>query len=326
MTAVTLRPTRSPPSVNDARQAAESIIGMDGIPHVQRVMLFGSVARGDADDFSDIDLMVIVDDLGDYSRRRDLERAVSNRLSADAGRPVDVHVTDPPEWKTRTENVSASFEASLRNDLITLLEQPAMTVPHWEKELRSPMNNSDVAAARHRDMGQHLIHLNQSLLPEMVEVVHGRDPESHYLADRKRRICGCAANVVENAIKTIVALHGVSPAHAHDIGRLVYQIPDSAHHSRINSMLTASGVPVEAMSSWHVRANYSNEMDKQRVDATEQMPHMVQLAHDMAIYADTVFRDIAGESDESRDLALRLDELEKNAAEGVGITVKRQWV
>ncbi len=287
MTAVTLRPTRSPPSVDDARQAAESIIGMDSIPHVQRVMLFGSVARGDADDFSDIDLMVIVDDLGDYSRRRDLERAVSNRLSADAGRPVDVHVTDPPEWKTRTENVSASFEASLRNDLITLLEQPAMTVPHWEKELRGPMNNSDVAAARHRDMGQHLIHLNQSLLPEMVEVVHGGDPESHYLADRKRRICGCAANVVENAIKTIVALHGVSPA--------------------------------------HVRANYSNEVDKQRVDATEQMPHMVQLAHDMAIYADAVFRDIAGGSDESRDLALRLDELEKNAAEGVGITIKRQW-
>lgn len=273
--------------MDDAHQAAESIISMDGIPHVQRVMLFGSVARGDADDFSDIDLMVIVDDLGDYSRRRDLERTVSNRLSANAGRPVDVHVTDPPEWKTRTENVSASFEASLRNDLITLLEQPAMTVPHWEKELRGPMNNSDVAAARHRDMGQHLIHLNQSLLPEMVEVVHGGDPESHYLADRKRRICGCAANVVENAIKTIVALHGVSPA--------------------------------------HVRANYSNEVDKQRVDATEQMPHMVQLAHDMAIYADTVFRDIAGGSDESRDLALRLDELEKNAAEGVGITVKRHW-
>lgn len=51
-----------------------------------RVVLFGSVARGEADEHSDIDLMAVFDDL-DYERRREkgceleemAERAVESR-------------------------------------------------------------------------------------------------------------------------------------------------------------------------------------------------------------------------------------------------------
>ena len=66
----------------------------------------GPVARGD----SDIDLVAVFDDL-DYSQRLSLRLSLG--AAAAAGRPVEVYVTDRPEWARRTRDVSASFEARI---------------------------------------------------------------------------------------------------------------------------------------------------------------------------------------------------------------------
>ena len=72
------------------------------------VLLFGSVARGEDHLHSDIDLMVIYDNL-DYAVRQDLTMELERLARAEVDCPVDVHLTDRPEWKMRTEQVVTSF-------------------------------------------------------------------------------------------------------------------------------------------------------------------------------------------------------------------------
>ena len=94
------------PTLEEAERAAKVVAGEGA----GRVVLFGSVARGDAHRHSDIDLMVIFDNL-DYALREDRTIKLEALAGADAGCPVDVHLTDRPEWKMRTEQVVTSFES-----------------------------------------------------------------------------------------------------------------------------------------------------------------------------------------------------------------------
>ena len=71
----------SAPTVEDARRAASALPGS--------ILLFGSVARGDSRPASDIDLMVVVDDVDDDQQRWrafDLGKVAS----ADCGRRVQI--------------------------------------------------------------------------------------------------------------------------------------------------------------------------------------------------------------------------------------------
>ena len=86
------------PDLDAARRAAGEMIDAG----VGTVLLFGSLARGDACETSDIDLVAIYDDLGDYRDRAKRRCALEAKAEAAAGCPVDVMVTDAPEWQVRT--------------------------------------------------------------------------------------------------------------------------------------------------------------------------------------------------------------------------------
>lgn len=93
MSARTMVPCRA-----DAERAAAALADVG----VSRVVLFGSVARGEATERSDIDLAAIYDDL-DYRTCSVRVQELSSLASAAAGHPVEVFLTDRPEWKVRTE-------------------------------------------------------------------------------------------------------------------------------------------------------------------------------------------------------------------------------
>ena len=77
--------------------AGRALTGADA----REVLAFGSVARGDADPHSDIDLVVILDDL-EYRRRRDAAEALEKLAAGATGQRVDVWLTDAPEWAGQT--------------------------------------------------------------------------------------------------------------------------------------------------------------------------------------------------------------------------------
>ena len=75
-----------------------------------RVILFGSYARGEAGRDSDVDLLIVLDDLGD---RRETEIAIRRALRG-SGAPKDVVVTTPDEIARRGNVVGTILEPALR--------------------------------------------------------------------------------------------------------------------------------------------------------------------------------------------------------------------
>ena len=59
----------------------------------ERVILFGSYARGVANEDSDVDLLVIID----HDKPRNVDQAIAMRLKADAPFPMDMLVKRPAE-------------------------------------------------------------------------------------------------------------------------------------------------------------------------------------------------------------------------------------
>ena len=80
------------PTIDDAHRAAAALRDMGA----RQVLVFGSVATATAHPDSDIDLVAVFDDLGDYSTRPDLHQAAVRATSAATGHPCEVLITDRP--------------------------------------------------------------------------------------------------------------------------------------------------------------------------------------------------------------------------------------
>ena len=109
-------------------------------------MVFGSVARGDAVPYSDIDLVAILDDV-DYKRRWQTQLAWQ-RLAEEAAakHQADVWVTDVPEWAAQNRLVS-SLAAAVRPELVLVATGPRDdSAVRWDKQQALPAD--DRAAAR----------------------------------------------------------------------------------------------------------------------------------------------------------------------------------
>ena len=117
------------PTLAEAERAAKVVADAGA----GRVLLFGSVATGDAHRHSDIDLMVIYDDL-DYAVRQDLTMELERLAGSEVGCSVDVHLTDRPEWRMRTEQVVTSFESRVKCHALVMVDEPAGQVD-WGKEI-----------------------------------------------------------------------------------------------------------------------------------------------------------------------------------------------
>lgn len=76
-----------------------------------RVLLFGSVARGDDGADSDIDLMVVLPSI-DYSKRREIEADLLRSISH--GAPIQIVVTDDRECLRRRDVIGSMHYWPLR--------------------------------------------------------------------------------------------------------------------------------------------------------------------------------------------------------------------
>ncbi len=184
---------------------------------MSRVLLYGSVARGDASAHSDIDLVAVFDDI-DYSQRLQLRVSLARAAEEVAGRPVEVHVTDRPEWQRRTCTVSSSFEAGIAPTAVTLIDRPAGAV-NWDKEIGLPDNNIDEALGRLDEVAKALNSMSRALLPDEWEIVETRDESLPHW--RMIDICSAAAMAIETAIKALAALAGTPAPFKHKIDLLV---------------------------------------------------------------------------------------------------------
>ena len=240
----------------DAERAAAALADAG----VSRVVLFGSVARGDATERSDIDLAAIYDDL-DYGTRSERVEELSSLASAAAGHPVEVFVTDRPEWKVRTEQVCTSFESRAAREGAALVDRGTGEV-NWSKEMVRPSNDYELALTRLHGTLRGLISLCEQLLPKQEEHLERQkvDEETAILASSVRLdwVCAHVQYTVETALKALIHLNAdrETLAWGHDINELCTKLPDT-HLQAVRSRL--SEPMADQITRWHMRSRYWDE-------------------------------------------------------------------
>lgn len=243
------------PDLAAARRAADELVsGGAG-----RVLLFGSVARGEATERSDIDLVAIYDDL-DYSVRSKRRCALEARASDASGCSVDVMVTDAPEWAIRTTRVPCSVETRIAGYAVELADAGSHDRIDWDKEIGLPADPIAELESRFGDMSDAIAALTNQLRPsadELAAVEDGDDAELSSLEDvRWARAMGEVHMVVESAAKALhIVTVGTAPPHDHRIPRLLAQQPESVRSAF--TMLAGGDVDLAELHIWRPAATYA---------------------------------------------------------------------
>ena len=213
------------PSMADAEKAAGAVAGVG----VSEVLVFGSVARGEAGPHSDIDLVAVYDDL-DYSTRRERSAELGRVASAAAGRRVFVYVTDWPEWSRRTNEVASSLERAITVDAVALYRREPNGV-RWGKEIGLPATDREEAAARLDNARRALFGVSTHLVMSRAERHALKDGDPGYyllgMRDRMCALCADAQMAVETGFKALIHLRGERPARTHELDKLLEALPAS---------------------------------------------------------------------------------------------------
>ena len=181
-----------------------------------RVLLFGSVACGRATVGSDIDLVAIFDDI-DYRERLAIRSELCAVAESVVDCPVEVFVTDRAEWRRRTQEVSASFEAGIAASAVVLADRPVGAV-RWDKEIGLADNNTDEALGRLDEAAKALDLMRARMLPDDWEITHPRDHRTRW---RLIDVCSAGAMATETALKALAASNDTPAPHKHRIDLLV---------------------------------------------------------------------------------------------------------
>ncbi len=249
-------------------------------------MLFGSVARGEADESSDIDLVAIYDDL-DYSDRFDRKLELSRLVKAEIGYPVDVIVRDRPEWKMRTERVPTSFESRVDRYGLVLADQGVNGKVDWDKEMVLPTDGYGATIRRLREVISALRSLRLYLEPDDDER-EARDTgdyeEALYLEIiRYEGACGQVHRAVESALKALIHVAGRRrEIRGHDVEYLAARLVEP-YRGEVSAMLSVVGA--RELTRWHEASRYTSDDPEYEPPEAEIIRRMATLACGIALYA-----------------------------------------
>ena len=85
----------------------------------EKIILFGSVARGDADEYSDIDLIIVKE-----TETRFIQRQVDATNLVPRGISVDIFVYTPEEFQKMIDDNSPFFERALAEGIVLYENTP----------------------------------------------------------------------------------------------------------------------------------------------------------------------------------------------------------
>ena len=122
MSAFTAAPPQAVPTIDDARVVAEALMSFE---QVCEIAVFGSVARATARPDSDLDLLVVCDDVDYGAQRAALAARMRERAAAVVRWPLDLLVTDHAAWAAWSGLPSTS-EAAIAEHAITLQQRPKL--------------------------------------------------------------------------------------------------------------------------------------------------------------------------------------------------------
>ena len=277
-------PAEAPTRV-DAERAAQTLIAAG----VEEVLLFGSVARGTAGPHSDIDLVAIFADL-DYAERAECARRLESAARAVVAWPVQVHVTDRPEWRARVERVSTSFERRVALAAVEVAAAASECPVDWGKEMVLPMSDPQEA----------LRYFDDRVIPRLREVA-GAATRDHAESDpylssvrqerarlqRLATLCTAAALTAETSLKALAVLHGeTAPTEkemkraGHSIARGLELVPPAVRPAAA-AVFARLGVDLDVLSAWRERNTYPDDAEVLHADAEHLAPTYAVMASEI---------------------------------------------
>lgn len=239
MTVVEERLAR-PPTLEDARVAAQAVA--DQVSGVVQIGVFGSVARGEATCDSDIDLLVILEDLEYENRARiaggDLYRAASRATEC----PVGIVVTDVHEWAVRSQ-LATCFETSIADDLVMFYQSSKRVNVNREKPMDRPTSDLDEAYVRLGEAADAYDGAVSVYIPNdhEREADQENDTMLHgvYQFNRYRRLVVQMDLVLETSLKALQhALGDTPPRHSHKLAVLLDNLPDTSEARQVKAIVS----------------------------------------------------------------------------------------
>jgi len=196
--------------------------------HPLTIILFGSQARGDSHQWSDVDLLVVVPKVEDkWEKKQEIERALREfRLSA------DVIVATPDEIRARGDMVGTVLRPALREGKLLYRAEGNGHVPNAE-----PVSEEDAA----KEAAVWLIVVDDDIA--LAEDVIGRP-------DRPPRHAGFnAQQAAEKALKAVYIFLQIQYPFSHDLDELRNGLPS-------DWPLTDVFPDLEELSKWAVVQRY----------------------------------------------------------------------
>ena len=250
------------PTIDDARRAGRALTDAGA----REVMVFGSVAKGEARPYSDIDLLVVLDDL-DYRSRRDTAYALED-LAADAvGRPVDVWLTDVPEWAAQNR-CAASFAAAIQADLMPVAARDGDdSAIRWDKEQVMAISDTEAAWRRLEEVRTQLRRLVLRHTPHdrerQTQAAGDHDEYYDLQADRLVEACTAAAMAIESAFKALGTEAQIAPGLLHYNHRIDLIVDDLPKDDQVVAGLIFAGpVTAQNVSAWRTLGDYQPGPDE----------------------------------------------------------------
>ena len=253
--------------------------------------MFGSVAQGAQGPGSDLDLVLVFDDLGDYSDRRSIADRARQTVRGATGFGCDVRVTDRPEWEVRAKRCRSTFEAHIATHAVTLVSRPPRGGIDWDKEIGMAPSDAEQAARSINNVANALA----KLLMAMGTSTNERDAlwaGDFYEAESLKRsrllsVCEQSQTAMETSLKALMhALEGDHPGKVHGIGDLIEKAGEHlAPHTADQLEACLGAISPQDASVWREAGTYPDDIDiaGDPDDATDEFSvQMAQAAADMA--------------------------------------------
>lgn len=253
------------PTVDMARTAARDMA--DRVPGIRRICLYGSVARGEATPASDVDLLVVFDDI-DYSERKRIASRCQSALD-DARSGIDhrvsVVVTDTREWSARSE-LFTSFERAISTDLVDLHQSKEPVIRMNKDKAMEPTSDLDEAYKRLHEAWVAYDRANASFLPRPKEIeLQHDDPDEELSWYKYYRYVNIVTNidmVLETSLKALYhTLKKAPPPRTHLLDALLSSLPDSIETETVRkalSPLKVTNLPPDTYDTIDLKEVYTN--------------------------------------------------------------------
>ena len=273
------------PTLEGARLIALRLIEE---PFVERVLLFGSVARGDARPDSDLDVVVLLHDAAseDYAAASRRMLAAAAQTAEDmgvAGRLDHIVCRLTGDWEHAVANVPSSFEAAVFAEAVELAAAPS-SGPARERPptimANVPDNNADAAASHLRGVSNSLDRLKLVLLSARGSATS--DPQGRHLT-----VLSDSHLVIEQSAKSVVAAAGGRSVRTHDIDDRIDAIASRDARGGLQDAVAALRDPGGHLTNWRSGIyNFDDNLMLEQMTAENAADHLRAAVKSAALAAD----------------------------------------